>query len=149
MVDARSYSRDSAEGSPGLIDYRSVESLLVFRDDEHVADLRRTSKGGDFRYTDHFIASNQAPIALHLPKTLDGLTFEGMANLPTYFAGLLPEGVMFSAVRRLIGSAADDLFALLAATGADAIGDIEVRIPGEEKRKPTINVSADGRPRAD
>lgn len=65
---------------------------------------------------------------------------EGIANLPTYFAGLLPEGVMFTAVRKLIGSAADDLFAILAATGADAIGDIEVRVPGESERKPSLTL---------
>lgn len=124
-----------------MTDYRSVEDLLVFRDGDHVANLRRISKGCEFRYTDAFLASNQPPVALHLPKNPDGLRVEGMANLPTYFAGLLPEGVMFSAVKRLIGSAADDLFAVLAATGADAIGDIEVRIPGEHERKSSLTLA--------
>ncbi len=124
-----------------MTEYRSVEDLLVFRDGDYVANLRRIPKGCEFRYTDAFLASNQPPIALHLPKNPDGLRVEGMANLPTYFAGLLPEGVMFSAVKRLIGSATDDLFAVLAATGADAIGDIEVRIPGQHERKSRLTLT--------
>lgn len=122
-------------------DFRSVEDLRVYKNKEYVANLQRTPKGCVFRYTREFLESNQEPIALHLPKSEGGLIVEGLANLPTYFAGLLPEGVMFSAVRRLIGAAADDLFAVLAATGADAIGDIDTRIPGEPERKPNINLA--------
>ncbi len=123
-----------------MIDFRSVETLLVFKNDDHVANLKRIQKGCEFRYTGEFLSSNQEPIALHLPKTQDGIKVEGLSNLPTYFAGLLPEGIMFSAVKTLIGSASDDLFAVLAATGSDAIGDIEVRVPGEPEREPTINL---------
>ncbi len=124
-----------------MTDFGSVENLAVYRDDDHVANLRRLPKGCEFRYTEAFLNSNQQKIALHLPKKTEGLTVEGIANLPTYFAGLLPEGVMYSAVRQLIGSAPDDLFAILAATGADAIGDIEVRVPGEKQREPTLNLA--------
>lgn len=116
---------------PSIADYRSVDNLRVYCEDEHVGDLRRTPKGCVFQYTDAFLNSDQRPIALHLPKDPNGLIVEGIANLPTYFAGLLPEGVMLSAIRNLVGSAPDDLFAILAATGSDAIGDIDVRIPGE------------------
>jgi serine/threonine-protein kinase HipA len=49
---------------------------------------------------------------------------------------------MFTAVRNLIGSATDDLFAVLAATGADAIGDVDVRVPGEGHRMPTLALEA-------
>ena len=122
-----------------MTDFRSVETLGVFKNDQHVANLRRLPKGCEFSYTTDFLASHQNEIALHLPKSPVPLTVEGLANLPTYFAGLLPEGIMFNAVKALIGSAADDLFAVLAATGNDAIGDIDVRIPGEDKRSPTIN----------
>ncbi len=122
-------------------DYRSVEDLLVYKGNEHVANLHRTPRGCAFRYTREYLESNQEPIALHLPKTENGLIVEGLANLPTYFAGLLPEGLMFSAVRKLIGAAADDLFAVLAATGADAIGDIETRLPGETERMPSLDLA--------
>jgi serine/threonine-protein kinase HipA len=75
-----------------------------------------------------------------LPKTAEGIVVEGIANLPTYFAGLLPEGFMFKAVQMQIGSAADDLFALLAATGTDTVGDIDVQIPGIDSRKPVLSL---------
>lgn len=124
-----------------MTDFRSVEKLEVFRQDEFVGTLRRIPKGSEFQYPDAFLNSDQPAIALHLPKNTSGLRTEGIANLPTYFAGLLPEGVMFTAVRRTIGAAADDLFAILAATGADAIGDIEARIPGEPARQSPLRLT--------
>lgn len=125
----------------GLTDFRKVDRLEVFQGDHQVANLIRLPRGCQFRYTDEFLASRRRPIARHLPANPEGLLVEGLANLPTYFAGLLPEGIMFSAVQRLIGAAADDLFAVLAATGADAVGDISVRIPGAEERRASLNLA--------
>jgi serine/threonine-protein kinase HipA len=121
-----------------MTDFRSVEELDVYRSDQHVASLRRRPKGCEFRYTDTYLASGERPIALHLPKSADGTLTEGVANLPTYFAGLLPEGIMFNAVKTMIGTATDDLFAILAATGSDAIGDVTVRMRGEAEHRPTV-----------
>jgi serine/threonine-protein kinase HipA len=123
-----------------LTDYRSVEELWVFREDSRVGTLKRLPKGCHFTYTDEYLHSSEEPVALHLPKTPAGIAVEGIANLPTFFAGLLPEGVMFSAVRRLIGSAADDLFAVLAATGADAVGNVDARVPGASPREAALNL---------
>ncbi len=116
-----------------LTDYRSVERLDVYRDDICVGTLQRLPKGCNFEY----LETTGGPIALHLPR--EGVTVEGLANLPTYFAGLLPEGVMYAVVKTLIGAAADDLFAILAATGSDAIGDIDVRIPGDSSHRPLLS----------
>ena len=113
-----------------MIDYRSVDLLEVFRSDEMVGTLTRLARGCEFRYEKEFLDSTQPPIALHLPKMEEPLVTQGILNLPTYFAGLLPEGVMFAAAQKLIGSAQDDLFAVLAATGRDAVGDVDVRVPG-------------------
>ncbi len=113
-----------------MTDYRSLEQLDVFRADERVGVLRRLPRGCEFRYREDFLRSAEPPIALHLPKTPEALITEGVLNLPPFFAGLLPEGVMFAAAQRLIGSAKDDLFAVLAATGRDAVGDVDVREPG-------------------
>ena len=121
-----------------MTDYRSVETLEVFCQDERVGTLTKLPKGCEFRYEASFLAGSKPPIALHLPKTAEPLITEGILNLPTYFAGLLPEGVMFAAARSLIRSAKDDLFAILAATGRDAIGDVDVRVPGETDRKPSV-----------
>lgn len=124
-----------------MTDYRSVEQLIVYRSGVEVGTLRRLQKGSEFRYSEAFLGSSQSPVAIHLPKTPEGIKVEGILNLPTYFAGLLPEGVMYSAIVALIGSAVDDLFAVLAATGADAIGDIDVRIPGQSSHKPELGLA--------
>jgi serine/threonine-protein kinase HipA len=123
-----------------VTDYRSVEQLEVLRDGERAAVLNRLPKGCEFRYETSFLGSAELPIALNLPMTPEPLVTEGILNLPTYFAGLLPEGVMFTAAQTLIGSAKDDLFAVLAATGRDAIGDVEVRVPGARDRPPALNL---------
>ena len=123
-----------------MTDYRSVEELTVRRDSLKVGTLRRLSKGCEFRYTAEFLQSGQEAIALHLPVDHEGIRVEGIANLPTYFAGLLPEGIMFNAVRTVIGAAADDLFAVLAATGSDSIGDIDVQIEDQLETKTPMNL---------
>lgn len=125
-----------------MTDYRSVEELWVLKDGLRVATLKRSPKGCRFLYTEEFLRSPEPAIALHLPKTTDGISVEGIANLPTYFAGLLPEGVMFKAIQMQIGAAADDLFAMLAATGSDTVGDIDVQIPGVENKKTNLNIEA-------
>jgi serine/threonine-protein kinase HipA len=45
---------------------------------------------------------------------------------------------MFTAAQTLIRSAKDDLFAVLAATGRDAIGDVDVRVPGASTHEPSL-----------
>jgi serine/threonine-protein kinase HipA len=124
-----------------MISYSSIEELDVFREGQAIGGLKRLPKGCIFRYTDEFLASSQPPVALHLPKTPDGLLVEGLSNLPTFFAGLLPEGVMFQAIRTVIRTAADDLFSLLAATGRDTIGDIEIRIPGASDLRTPLDLA--------
>lgn len=47
---------------------------------------------------------------------------------------------MLDAARTAIRASADDLFAILAATGFDAVGDIQVRPPGETKHA-TLNLA--------
>jgi len=91
--------------------------------------LSRTERGSLFRYTDEFLASSEERIALHLPKTTGGILTEGLANLPSFFAGLLPEGVMLDAIVRKAHTSRGNLFEILAATGADAIGDVTIGRP--------------------
>jgi serine/threonine-protein kinase HipA len=121
-----------------VTDYRSLETLHVFREDKRVGTLTRLPNGCEFTYEADVLQSNDLPLALHLPKTSKPLVTEGILNLPTYFAGLLPEGVMLAAAQTLLGSAKDDLFAVLAATGRDAVGDVEVRTPGAPRAEPSL-----------
>jgi serine/threonine-protein kinase HipA len=48
-----------------------------------------------------------------------------------FFAGLLPEGRRLTALRRTVGTSADDEFSLLLAVGGDTIGDVQVVPAGD------------------
>lgn len=114
-----------------------MDRLDVFLDERLIGTLERTPQGAQFQVT--------APLdhdpALHLPK--EGRTAQGLANLPPYFANLLPEGVMLAAVLRKGKVARDDLFGILAETGDEAIGDITARPPGQEPAPPISLEEAD------
>lgn len=122
-----------------MIEFRSVEHLEVLLNDVHVADLYRKPNGCEFAYKSDYLQSGGPSAALNLPKG-EPIVSEGVLNLPPFFAGLLPEGVMFSAVRSVIRSAPDDLFSMLAAVGSDAIGDVTVRLPGVGPSPPSIDL---------
>jgi serine/threonine-protein kinase HipA len=121
-----------------MTDYRSLEKLEIYKEDEQVATLTRLPQGCEFRYEPNFLASTGLSIARHLPKQPEPLVTQGILNLPPYFAGLLPEGVMLTAAQTLIRSAKDDLFSVLAATGRDAVGDVDVRVPGAPSQEPSL-----------
>ena len=120
-----------------MADWRSVDRLEVWRDQTLVGELMRLPKGCMFRP----LAPADPPLALHLPPMGSSLIVEGVANLPTYFAGLLPEGVMLEAVRRAKNVAEDDLFALLVLTGYNPIGDLSIQIPGEPQTKESMTLA--------
>ncbi len=109
-----------------------VDELEVFRDGERVGTLTRIGDGCVFEYSDDYRARDGRPIARHLP---DGLRVQGVTNLPSFFAGLLPEGVMQDAVVRQYQLSKDDLFSQLAICGYDAVGDITTRVPGGQAPK--------------
>lgn len=119
-----------------MIDPKAVATLDVYRDRERVGELARTAHGSVFRYSEAFLNSGAPPIALHLPKRTEGIEAGGTTNLPPFFAGLLPEGVMQEAITRSVRISRDDLFSLLAITGYDAVGDVTVRVPGSPPPEP-------------
>ena len=53
------------------------------------------------------------------------------AAVPAFFAGLLPEGRRLIALRRTVGTSADDEFSMLLAVGSDTIGDVQVLPAGD------------------
>lgn len=114
-----------------MTDPKAVDVLSVLRDGIGVGTISRTGDGAIFRYSTEFLASSQEPIALHLPKDPGGTEARGTTNLPAFFAGLLPEGIVQEAIVRASRLSRDDLFSQLAITGFDAVGDITIRIPGE------------------
>lgn len=117
-------------------DPRSVEEVDVFRNATRVGQLRRTARGSAFEYDRAFFeAHRETPggIALHLPYARRVTETEGV-NLPTYFAGVLPEGLRLTALVRRARTSEDDLFTLLVAAGSDCVGDLFPVLPG---RTPT------------
>lgn len=113
-------------------DPTSVEALDVFRNDERVGVLRRTSHGSVFEYDDTFFAAHRhlpGGVATSLPYSKRSIESNGV-NLPTYFAGLLPEGLRLKALHRRVKTSEDDLFSLLVAAGSDAVGDLFPVLPG-------------------
>lgn len=117
-------------------DPRSVEVLDVFRNDTRVGQLRRTDTGSLFEYEPAFFEAHRdrpGGIALHLPYAQRRIETRGV-NLPTYFAGLLPEGLRLNALVKRTRTSEDDLFSLLVAAGSDCVGDLFPVLPGAAAR---------------
>jgi serine/threonine-protein kinase HipA len=104
---------------------RAVEQADVDKAGQRAAVLTRTVDGVEFRYVSEWAKGNGAPVASTLPVRPEPVLRAGGA-LPSYFAGLLPEGRRLGALRRAVKTSADDELSLLLAVGADAIGDVQV-----------------------
>lgn len=104
---------------------REVERADVYKSGHFAATLTRTTDGVEFRYLDDWIAAGRPAVATTLPVRAEPVLRPAGA-LPSYFAGLLPEGRRLGALRRAVKTSADDELSLLLAVGADAIGDVQV-----------------------
>jgi serine/threonine-protein kinase HipA len=104
---------------------RGVEQADVYKNGRHAATLTRTADGVEFRYFDEWVDAGGPPVATTLPVRSEPVLRPAGA-LPSYFAGLLPEGRRLGALRRAVKTSADDELSLLLAVGADAIGDVQV-----------------------
>lgn len=113
-------------------DAKSVESLDVYRNATRTGVLRRTQHGAVFEYDQAFFEAHHllpGGLATHLPYAQRTIETRG-ANLHTYFAGLLPEGLRLRALINRSKTSEDDLFSLLVAAGSDCIGDLFPVLPG-------------------
>lgn len=112
-------------------DPRSVERLDIFQNEVRVGWLQRTTKGCAFEFDDAFFAAHRSlpgGLATTLPFARKRLELEG-DSLPTYFAGLLPEGRRLTALRSRLKTSRDDLFTLLVAAGPNCVGDLFPVLP--------------------
>lgn len=113
-----------------------VEELEVHRGERSIGRLRRTKAGAEFVYDDAIAADDaSAALAWSLPPSRRRIETRGF-NLHPFFAGLLPEGLRLTALVRRTKTSEDDLFSLLAAVGADCIGDVWVAPSGSEPAAP-------------
>lgn len=109
----------------GLEQLRTVDQADVYKAGRHAATLTRTPRGVEFAYLDVWLDAGGPPVATTLPLGREPVLRPSGA-LPSYFAGLLPEGRRLGALRRAVKTSADDELSLLLAVGADAIGDVQV-----------------------
>jgi serine/threonine-protein kinase HipA len=108
-----------------LEQFKLVEQADVYKAGQLSATLTRTDDGVEFRYLAEWIDADRAPVATTLPAQAAPVLRSGGA-LPSYFAGLLPEGRRLGALRRAVKTSGDDELSLLLGVGADAIGDVQV-----------------------
>ncbi|MGH9086546.1 MAG: type II toxin-antitoxin system HipA family toxin [Acidimicrobiales bacterium] len=112
--------------SPGnLAQLRVVTEADVYKGGTRAGVLRRLPDRTEFRYLDGYLSAVAAPVAWSLPLG-DEPAVAPAAAVPAFFAGLLPEGRRLTAIRRRVGTSADDEFSILLAVGADTVGDVQV-----------------------
>ncbi len=112
-------------------DPRSVDSADVYKNGRRAATLRRTPHGVAFEYLSDYLNDPQASaVATTLAKSATPFETHSPGAVPSFFAGLLPEGRRLHALRRAVKTSADDEFTLLLEVGADTIGDIQVIASG-------------------
>ncbi|WP_300677909.1 HipA domain-containing protein [Nocardioides sp.] len=124
-------SEHSPEAESDLARATSIDRADVYKGGLLAAHLTRTS--GDeieFAYTAQWLAQGGDPVASTLPLSAAPVTTRGGA-VPTYFAGLLPEGRRLTALRASVKTSADDELSLVLGIGADTVGDVRVVPEGE------------------
>lgn len=98
----------------------------VYKQGELAARMWRLGETVHFAYEDEYVAAAGPPVAFTLPVSTDVLETDRM-RVPAFFAGLLPEGESRRRfLQRSLRLAEDDELALLAAIGADTVGDVQV-----------------------
>ena len=103
-------------------------SATVWRGESRVGRLERTAEGGTFTYDAALLADPPDDgIAFRLPFARQSFDTRG-TNLHPFFAGLLPEGIRLRALEERVKTSRDDLLSLLAAAGADCVGDVSISI---------------------
>ena len=116
---------------------RLVKAADVYKAGVSAGVLRRLADRTEFIYLPAYLDAERPPVAWSLPLRAQPYVAPAAA-VPAFFAGLLPEGRRLTALRRNVGTSADDEFSMLLAVGGDTIGDVQVVPAGE--------TSADTRP---
>ncbi|HEY2580020.1 MAG TPA: HipA domain-containing protein [Streptosporangiaceae bacterium] len=93
--------------------------------------LDRLPDRTEYSYLPAYLNAAGSPVGWSLPLRTQSFTAPAAA-VPAFFAGLLPEGRRLTALRRIVGTSADDEFSMLLGVGSDTIGDVQVVPAGEE-----------------
>jgi serine/threonine-protein kinase HipA len=109
---------------------RLVKTADVYKAGLSAGVMRRLADRTEFLYRPEYLDSSGPPVAWSLPMRAEAFTAPAAA-VPAFFAGLLPEGRRLTALRRTVGTSADDEFSMLLAVGGDTIGDVQVLPAGD------------------
>ena len=109
---------------------RLVSSADVYKAGTLAGALRRLRDRTEFQYLPDYLAADGPRVAWSLPLTAEAYIAPAAA-VPAFFAGLLPEGRRLTALRRIVGTSADDEFSMLLAVGSDTIGDVQIVPAGD------------------
>jgi serine/threonine-protein kinase HipA len=120
---------------------RLVSSADVYKAGTLAGNLRRLRDRTEFQYLPDYLAADGPPVAWSLPPKAEAYIAPAAA-VPAFFAGLLPEGRRLTALRRIVGTSADDEFSMLLAVGSDTIGDVQV-VPAGDPHADTNPVMVD------
>jgi serine/threonine-protein kinase HipA len=120
---------------------RLVKTADVYKAGVLAGLLRRLPDRTEFRYLPAYLDTSGPPVAWTLPLRPEPTTAPAAA-VPPFFAGLLPEGRRMTALRRSVGTSADDEFSMLLAVGVDTIGDVQI-VPAGEKPGDTRPLKVD------
>jgi serine/threonine-protein kinase HipA len=116
---------------------RLVNSADVYKASVLAGTLRRLHDRTEFSYLPDYLDSAHQAVAWSLPLRAEAFIAPAAA-VPAFFAGLLPEGRRLTALRRTVGTSADDEFSLMLAVGGDTIGDVQV-VPAGDTPTATTN----------
>jgi len=120
---------------------RLVSSADVYKAGTLAGALRRLRDRTEFQYVPAYLATDGPRVAWSLPLTAEAYIAPAAA-VPAFFAGLLPEGRRLTALRRIVGTSADDEFSMLLAVGSDTIGDVQI-VPAADPLADTNPVMVD------
>jgi serine/threonine-protein kinase HipA len=107
-----------------------IQKADVYKGEALAAHLTRTKEGVKFEYTPEYLATSLPQIAHTLPKKEEP-KLVAAGGIPSFFAGLLPEGRRLHVLQRAIKTSADDELSLLLAIGTDVIGDVKIMPHGD------------------
>lgn len=118
---------------------RVVKTADVYKAGVLAGVLNRLPDRTEFLYRAEYLDSGKPPVAWSLPMRAEAFIAPAAA-VPAFFAGLLPEGRRLTALRRTVGTSADDEFSMLLAVGSDTIGDVQVLPAGDTvaETKPVV-----------
>lgn len=111
--------------TPDVAALTKVASADVFKKGRLAARLIRDKGTVRFEYDPQYLAGGGPAVATTLPLTEEPVV-TARGAVPTYFAGLLPEGRRLSGLRRAVKTSADDDLTLLLAVGLDPVGDVQI-----------------------